>query len=967
MSSPGEALKRASSPEAQEAQPCKRLKQQDCNDNSDAAPEAEETAAEAGSSTSEDEAPVEPRANAAVDSERDELDPVQEDASPSIRLARKRKTAEKHSKWTDTVNRFSTHGNTTGLFSEELQRKGHNSRPSMLPDERRELMEDLGEASDTSELQGHDTQDENQQPKVDLDFQGDFSAAVDSVKDAAAFLGVDLELSKVSPKSQLKLRIDQIQNIALMVKMAEGILKGCVNANDHGTGKSIEALASVFFLAERRETCPDFGAHKVTFILCVPQALRGWQEVYENYFSDLLTLYIFSDSLLQSGHSKEIDPVTASALDEFLGALDPSDPQTSRIVILSTYGELSSPEFLAQRAKQNVREKELSLRGSKLTEENTEALKVLEKPELYDLNFNPKMIGTLIADEAHEIKHPRSQKAQAAYLLDADIHFLLTASPIDNKISDFRGLLFALYKSNTWQINWPQKKSAHIFLKMFDENFDPFKDTGSGNFVPSDASPEYLEALRSGRHLWRLNPHAYRWLGHKLNFGPEFARRVLGSIFRLCLLRRGMISSVELPNGGSSTISEIIGLPAVSIRTVSVKMTEDEKESYDQLAGPWFEKIFRSGDGTAPGAARVFNSNETAVAGFNKFFDTSLSQITSDIGLADVLQLESLSSGPTLDKILPSAGALLRINTDGGMSFYHKMTRLDSDPLEPSASRSAMIRYLVRRSPKARWLLVKLEELRQKGEKAVIYCVHPLTQWFLELVCTMAEFNFLSLRSKPKHGDQVMAAVVDDFNDPAKRIDFLLSTMRVLGSGVDLHADCRNMIIFELPDNIPAILSAIRRIRRVGQTRPQNVWILTLDESYDDYTLHRLFRKYATSLLAFGVLGDKLGGVAKRLQSTPKRQRHTMHTMPGRKRVLVWLAILEHRFEDMKTRDLIMLLAAGEVVRQQLGAQYVRSLASRGSRDVRTEDYRRLGLYEYAGERMVVNTRTGQLILEEID
>ncbi|KAI3394598.1 hypothetical protein diail_2521 [Diaporthe ilicicola] len=953
MSSADQSSKRSVSPQAEEAQSSKRQKQQQDDGPSDAAPEAEQTDAEATSAASENKfGRNHPR--------------------KSVRVS------GTHSKWMDSVQRLSTHGNNTGFFSEELKKKGHDSRETMLPDERRRLMKELEGLSDTSEssdvsgLQSCDAEDEAQQAGVDSDsvHATKFCMPVDSPKDAATFLGINLEPSRVSPKSPLELRIDQVQNVALMVKTAEGMLKGLINANDYGTGKSIEALATVFFISERRESQPDFGAHKASIILCPRQALRGWQETHAKYFSSLLTLHICSDSLPKGQHSQKIDPPNPSALAEFLGSLNPSDPQTSRTVIISTYRELSNQEFLVEMEKENIREKELSLKGSTLKHEHIEALEVSQKPELYDLNFNPAMIGTLIADEAHVIKHPTSRRAQATYLLDAEINFLLTASPIGNKISDVRGLLFALYKSNTWQINWPRNaelarlKRLEMFLRMFDQDFDAFKDTGSGNYVPHNASPEYERALRTGLHLWRLNPHAYRWLGHHLGFGPEFSRRVLGSVFHICLLRRSGESIVELPSGESSTIFKVVGLPPVSVRTVQLQMTEHEEKQYYKPAEGWFEQIFdSSAKAEATTAARVINRNEIPLAGFNNFFDTSLSQITADIGLADVQGIYPLSTGPESATILPDFDDLIHADTDAGMSFYYNMTRLDGEPVQPPPGRADMIRHLTRQSPKIRWLLVKLEELRQKSEKTIIFCVHPLTQWFVEGVCAMAEFKFLSIRSKPKHGEQVAAAVIDEFNSPSKRFDFLLSTVRVLGNGVDLHADCHNMIMFELPENIPTIRSAIGRIRRVGQTSPQKVWIPSLDGSYDDYTWSRLSRKYALSLLAFGVLGDGLDRVARRLDSEVCSKWYIMDkSISSSARRL----IRKRRRQAMPIREVTKLLAAGDLVRQELGARQNTSFVPWKFRPGNPHGHRLTELSGFDSKNMDWNTRTGRLIIGHI-
>lgn len=864
---------------------------------------------------------------------------------------------DERSEWMRIVEKFSTHGNDTGFFSKELRKKGHNSRPTMLPDERKRLMENLVNQRDTSQP--------HCQPEVGLDFMSEFSTAVDSPKDSAAFLGIDLQSLEISPESVLRLRIDQVQNIAYMVKKTEGILKGCVNANDYGTGKTIEALASVFYLAKRREACANSGAHKAVLILCPHQALRGWQEAHAKYFPGLLNLHICSKSLPIGEHSQLIDPPSASALDKFLKTLSPSDPQTSRTVILCTYAELSSTGFLVEREKEDVREKELSLRGSKLTAEALEALKVAQKPELYDLNFEPQIIGTLIADEAHEIKHPRSRKAQAAYLLDADIHFLLTANPVDNKISDFRGLLFALYKPEEWQINWPKNQKLGGVLKMFEDGFDPFKikksGEESGTFLPHDASPEYIEALRNGQHLWRLNPHAYRWLGHQMKFGPEFSRRVLASIYRLCLLRRGVVSVANTPGGGPFTISGILALPPVSIRTIEVSRGHEEQE-YFEMASKGFDRIFTAGGkNSAAGAARVINDNETPLAAFDNFYDTFLSHITVDMGLADVLRNNWSFDAPRSRAMLPDVDYLKRSNTDAGMSFYYSMTKRATDPVQPPADRASMIRHIVRRSPKLRWLLVKLEELKQRGDKVIVYCVHPLTQWLVEGVCSMAEFNFLSLKCKPKHDDETRATVIDEFNDPEKRYDFLLSTMRVMGHGVDLHADCHNMIIFELPDSIPTMLSAIGRIRRVGQTKSQEISILMMKKSYDDYTLYRQSRKHAISILAYGVLGERLDKLAWRVDCQVEALRYKLcRKMYGKLAKQFWRRLKR----DMPILEVVKLLAAGKLLRRHLGAQYNTSYIPWNCRRRILFGFQEIHLDDFAGSNMDFNTDIGRLILQ---
>jgi hypothetical protein len=366
-----------------------------------------------------------------------------------------------------------------------------------------------------------------------------------------------------------------------------------------------------------------------------------------------------------------------------------------------------------------------------------------------------------------------------------------------------------------------------------------------------------MDALRNGQHLWRLNPHAYRWLGNQMKFDFRFAQVVLGSILRLCVLRRDPGSVIDLPGGIKRTVADMVGIPQVTIKTVELNMNDEEQHYYYSIAEPWFEKLFSTGDEKKWNAARVSESNEVPLASFDKAQNAKLNYITANLNLVHVFRLEqgykNTSDYSHAKEAAVEAENLYGQDEDAGMAFYYAMTRYSQDPTKPPPDRISMIEHLVRRAPKLRWLLVKLDELKQRNEKAIVFCAHPRTRWMIEGVCSMAEFNFCSLKSTHDK-DEIRPKVLKDFNDPAKRIDFLLATMELVGSGYDLSRDCHNMIFFELPESIPMMMSAIGRIHRVGQDKPQQVSILTLAGSYDDYTLHRHYKKYSIDLLSQGVL-----------------------------------------------------------------------------------------------------------------
>lgn len=370
---------------------------------------------------------------------------------------RRARTVKDRNAWDKFLDKFTVRGNTGGRITEYLKRRGHNCRPSMSPEERRQLMADLVQGTEVRQPDGQEEIYDN--THSERCFMATSFALVDSLSDSAKFLSIDLsdwENINISSFSDLTLRADQVQNIAYMVKNAEGILKGAINANDSGTGKTIEALASVFFLVQRREANTGFAEHRATLILCPHQALRGWQEAHSKFFSNLLTLHVCSKSFSKNIHGEIIDPDVTS-FTTLLESMEPSDPRTSYRIIISTNEEFSSKAFLKERKKEYILGKRgFSVSGSKLAAEAHEAITVGRKPVLFDLEFKTdtlKRIGTLIADEAHEMKDPRTRRAQAAYLVDTDITFLLTASPTVNKISDFHGLLFALFKPKEWRID----------------------------------------------------------------------------------------------------------------------------------------------------------------------------------------------------------------------------------------------------------------------------------------------------------------------------------------------------------------------------------------------------------------------------------------------------------------------------------------------------------------------------------
>ncbi|KAJ4397493.1 hypothetical protein N0V93_001723 [Gnomoniopsis smithogilvyi] len=820
--------------------------------------------------------------------------------------------------WDRSVRKIMLLG-TNGYISDQLG--AIDRRPALSNAEVERLMADCQDGTLSNE---DDAVDELPEAYQDI-FEDSFSAPVDNLRDASHFLEIDPDTGRISNKSRLILRPDQIQNVAFMVKHGEGILRGCINANPCGTGKTMEGLAAIYFLA-KRNAAPKKSSYKPALILCPAAAMKSWQRDYNRYFrqGNLLTLHVFNGRGAGS----------ADIIRDAIESLDSNDPNTSNHVFLFTYSTFASRFLEAKRNDlQLVLFEKLSNIRSKLVEEQIEAFRTAEKFESFDINLSARSFGVCIADEAHNIKDPKTQKAHTVYLVEAHINFLLTASPMPNRLSDLRGLLFALFRSEEWQLDWPEKWTASDVCKIaFSKAFKPVKLIKGHSLVPGNSPDDYKKALREGHQLWCLNPALYRWLGHRYDFrGRRFTERVLGLIFRTCVLCRSQKHSVVSEDGKAINLSQVRGIPACIIKTVEVEMNDDESKFYHSRSKWYFRTIYTGDTRNFESAAKLVSRNEVPKAGFNKTTDWRLGCLTVSPGLAQITRLKTPFSEVFIRGQKIDFDEWARRNNDLGLSFYYHLTRGDDEVKDPPEDRLAMVNFMLKGSPKMRWLFPKLWQWKNNGEKAVIFVVHPLAQWMIERVCLLVGgFNFLSVTSSLSATER--EEVFSVFNNPAKHYNFLIVPMSIGGTSIELQNDCHKAVIFELPDSFPTILNAIGRIHRVRQRHQQEVIILSLAESYDDFTLSRAFRKFAKELCS----------------------------KEGFTQAAVGLRTCSRKIFDLLKRKNVSAreVLAGELIRRKFGMQWNRL------GDVRFGQWHNLAAYH--GDEYDIMTRCGKVLFQRI-
>lgn len=91
--------------------------------------------------------------------------------------------------------------------------------------------------------------------------------------------------------------------------------------------------------------------------------------------------------------------------------------------------------------------------------------------------------------------------------------------------------------------------------------------------------------------------------------------------------------------------------------------------------------------------------------------------------------------------------------------------------------------------------------------------------------------NVLSLRSAHSHADR--RETIRLFNDPTSPVDVLVTNFRTSSLGVNLQGCCCNTIILDTAANVNTIIQTIGRIHRLGQKEVQDIYIITVDHTYD--------------------------------------------------------------------------------------------------------------------------------------
>jgi hypothetical protein len=486
--------------------------------------------------------------------------------------------------------------------------------------------------------------------------------------------------------------------------------------------------------------------------------------------------------------------------------------------------------------------------------------------------------GTVVVDEGYQNTNAAFQAAAAIAENPKQNLVILSSTTSFSQPTDLEGKLHLLQQVCTW--------------------------SGSGDCdelgaAPGAASPlqTYMQTTtRLGAHM-ESDPTNINWLDLKAVLSPRYYRDAIraasayavspaiGSVMRPILLllqtRVTKGSTIQTftdnPPGHVGTV-----LQPYRVVTIELQFSKSSQDLYDEA----FYSIITDGQDTALSS----NGHATSSLQHQQHDNSRISRNVSTrrwlghIGVNPLLgRLRDLS---TLDSVNPLAHGIsterlrrlqqIRNETrprDGGpqpqgpkvdiftgshnisewcnepdyglsrlfntVSLYHE----NSLPFD----RVAISRWLTQHCPRLQYIAgLILEICIRKLKKMTVVWMLPMSQWYCELWLTVLEIPFLRLNSKMSTRQR--AEVNAAFADPSDPRKILVGNYSSLHSSTNIHRSCHHVVFAELGAAVGDQMHILGRLVRLGQTEEVEVYILTINHTFDQFVQAVHTQKYLPAL-----------------------------------------------------------------------------------------------------------------------
>lgn len=346
----------------------------------------------------------------------------------------------------------------------------------------------------------------------------------------------DKRVLSVGSCPPVKLLPWQISAAWWMMKQEASAIQGGILVDDRGLGKTITILSFIyqasFKPAEERSMKP-------TLILAPAGMVSTWASQLVKSFSLEMPFFIFygwrsqtSDAVQKSRTLESLEELNSK-----LDSLDPSDPTTSRTVIISSYSTWAERTLTVVNtiAQPKGRELKQHAKGYEQYEDNEErkrrkgkrktAAKAIES--LTDMqdeernssrqNQQPLIYTSLMAsrfarvinDEAQTIKAIRTRDNKASALVKPDANWFLSVTYMFNRVLDPSGYLTILHHN----MDYDQQGGARSEDEPEDVEFQCKSDSGVTSLVSTLRKAPELTVKTGAKRKVRDEPNGRRHRG----------------------------------------------------------------------------------------------------------------------------------------------------------------------------------------------------------------------------------------------------------------------------------------------------------------------------------------------------------------------------------------------------------------------------------------------------------------------
>jgi hypothetical protein len=227
-----------------------------------------------------------------------------------------------------------------------------------------------------------------------------------------------------------------------------------------------------------------------------------------------------------------------------------------------------------------------------------------------------------VADKCHFIKSKTTASNKLVRQLDREGLLLVSATPLSNHVRDIQGYLRVLWDP-AWPFGYVQKRDASKDVLFFDESLmDRISGSTSianleesisldrllsGRVTPESKlterqqkrADEYREYVRAGRvPLFLLNPSLFKSFATTQNWSTSVSTLGVQPILQMLSVRRGMLTEMEMPDGGTTYMGE--GIAGISTETVKLDYPLDIRLTLQGHISKLVDKLLSPQDSGLP-------------------------------------------------------------------------------------------------------------------------------------------------------------------------------------------------------------------------------------------------------------------------------------------------------------------------------------------------------------------------------